>query len=382
MNVRIQQIAQIGGVNSMSRFAASWQRAVGFHEVAPVRPSFRLADDEDVDSSAPYVKKDVESSPEQQSRSLLREAFENYERRLSDHAIDTDLTPHEERAEDEVTEHTPLRGASSSRVVSYQNIPASWADSMFSLEPSLASGFGGSYGTMYASRASRAQPRPVNISEVFRDEAVKLVPEVPSGEEESQAFIIKQIEEQGVTYNVVVGQSTLPQTVFNSVNVLIGVGLLSLPLGLLYSGWVIGLVFLCFSAVATQYTAKLLAKCLDVDNSLITFADLAYVSFGPGARVATSVLFCLELIAACVALVILFADSLSALLPGLYAVTTWKAICGAALIPLSFLPLRLLSFTSVLGILCCLSSMFPHYLTMNILNTIPSFPINFDRRLV
>jgi vesicular inhibitory amino acid transporter len=369
MNVRLQTLAQIGGVNSMSRFAASWQRAANFHEVAPIRPSFRLADDgsEEDPSSPDYVRKDVESiSPQEHARSLLREAFENYGRRMSDNAVDTgDFAGMRDESQDEaITEATPLRGTSSSRVTSHGAIPSSWADSMFSLEPSLASGFGGSYGTMYASRASRAQPRPVpNISEVFRDENVKIFPEPTAGEEivdpnVGDPLIIKQIEEEGVTYTVVVGQSTLPQTVFNSVNVLIGVGLLSLPLGLLYSGWIIGLVFLCFAAVATQYTAKLLAKCLDVDNSLVTFADLAYVSFGSSARFAVSILFCLELIAACVALVILFADSLSALLPGFYSVITWKIICGVVLVPLSFLPLRLLSFTSVLGILCCLGSKF------------------------
>jgi vesicular inhibitory amino acid transporter len=133
------------------------------------------------------------------------------------------------------------------------------------------------------------------------------------------------------------------------------VGLLSLPLGLLYSGWVVGLLFLMFAAVSTQYTAKLLAKCLDVDNSLITFADLAYVSFGSSAQVATSLLFSIELVAACVALVILFADSLNALIPS-YSITMWKIVCGLILVPLTALPLRLLSFTSVLGILSCLGS--------------------------
>ena len=114
------------------------------------------------------------------------------------------------------------------------------------------------------------------------------------------------------------------------------------------------MIFFVFAAISTQYTAKILAKCLDVDSSLITFADLAYVSFGSKARVATSVLFCLELIAACVALVVLFADSLNALMPGVWGdVLGWKIICGFVLVPLTFLPLRLLSFTSVLGILCC-----------------------------
>ena len=176
-------------------------------------------------------------------------------------------------------------------------------------------------------------------------------------DKEREPLLVKQIEEDGNIINVVVGQSTMPQTVINSVNVLIGVGLLSLPLAFKYSGWVIGLTFFVFSAVTTAYTAKILAKCLDVDSSLITFADLAYVAFGKRARIAVSILFTLELVIMCVALVVLFADSLDALIPG-WGVVEWKIVCGLILLPLGLMPLRLLSFTSILGIFCCFASKF------------------------
>ena len=57
-------------------------------------------------------------------------------------------------------------------------------------------------------------------------------------DKEREPLLVKTVEgEDGTLETMIVGQSTLPQTVFNSVNVLIGVGLLSLPLGLKYSGW-------------------------------------------------------------------------------------------------------------------------------------------------
>lgn len=57
-------------------------------------------------------------------------------------------------------------------------------------------------------------------------------------DKEREPLLVKTVRsEEGKVEVVVVGQSTLPQTVFNSVNVLIGIGLLSLPLGLRYSGW-------------------------------------------------------------------------------------------------------------------------------------------------
>lgn len=58
------------------------------------------------------------------------------------------------------------------------------------------------------------------------------------GMKEREPLLVKRVErEDGKVVAVIVGQSTMPQTVFNSVNVLIGIGLLSLPLGIKYSGW-------------------------------------------------------------------------------------------------------------------------------------------------
>jgi vesicular inhibitory amino acid transporter len=179
--------------------------------------------------------------------------------------------------------------------------------------------------------------------------------ESAKGEGDREPILVKEVEQDGKVVLVVAGQSTLPQTIFNSTNVLIGVGLLSLPMGIKYAGWICGMVFLALSALVTAYTAKILAKCMDVDASLITFADLAFVSYGQRARIATSVLFTLELLAACVALVVLFADTLDALIPGV-GVTEWKVLCGLLLIPLNFAPLRLLSFSSVVGIFSTLCS--------------------------
>lgn len=116
------------------------------------------------------------------------------------------------------------------------------------------------------------------------------------------------------------------------------------------------MIILFLSATVTSYTAKLLAKCMDLDPSLITFSDLAYISYGRNARIATSILFTMELLAACVALIVLFADSLVLLFPGYLSLTSWKVICAMILVPLNFLPLRLLSFTSVVGIFSCFCS--------------------------
>jgi solute carrier family 32 (vesicular inhibitory amino acid transporter) len=51
-----------------------------------------------------------------------------------------------------------------------------------------------------------------------------------------------------------------------------------------------------------------------------------------------------------VALVVLFADSLNALIPDI-STTVWKLLSFLVFIPLSFVPLNILSYTSILGIL-------------------------------
>ena len=116
------------------------------------------------------------------------------------------------------------------------------------------------------------------------------------------------------------------------------------------------MIALALCAAVTSWTARILSRCMDLDPTVITFSDIAYISFGRKARVITSVLFTLELLAACVALIVLFADSLDLLLPDTLTVTEWKIVCTIILIPLQFAPLRVLSFTSFVGIVCVFSS--------------------------
>ena len=338
----------------MDRFAQSWQRAAEFFEITPARHSFRFAGEED-ETGEEFKRVDVEGGMRNQ-RSLLRQALESDGRRASENVISDDS---------ESTETTPLVGynAKPPAQADRTSIPSQSvghrqsyrSQSVFSLEPSLSSPFGGNYGTSFSSYINRLDERSTMPSDATYQDHV--LPETDDSKTTKEPLLVKQVEEDGKVINIIVGQSTLPQTVFNSVNVLIGIGLLSLPLALKYSGWIIGLSFFIFSAIITSYTAKVLAKCLNRDVSLISFADIAYVSFGSKARIAISFLFTLELLATCVALVVLFADTLHSLVSGL-SIAGWKILCGVIMIPLSFAPLRLLSFTSILGILCCFGSMY------------------------
>lgn len=336
-------------MNSIENFARSWQRAAGFAEIPPRQPSFISADEEEEPIGAQIS--DDEGSGEH--RSLLRQQLEPggapesvFGDNASSAQTEDDSSDWEGSAKPARVRGRPITGHA----------------------PYLASPFATKYDGLYGSLSSRVNASSMRHADrLFHEQQVG---GIQDPDKEHEPLLIKRVErEDGKLVQVVVGQSTLPQTVFNSVNVLIGVGLLSLPLGFRYSGWIVGMAFFLFSALATRYTAGILAKCLDVDRSLVTFADIAYTAFGTKGRVLTSVVFFFELIAACVALLVLFADSLDALIPG-WGVVEFKILGGVILVPLSFVPLRYLSFTSVLGIMSCIGSRERHVFTLeNVLMT-------------
>lgn len=174
------------------------------------------------------------------------------------------------------------------------------------------------------------------------------------------SILIQKLKSEKLDNKVVikiVGQSTQPQTVFNSVNVLIGIGLFALPLGLKYSGWILGITMLALFALGTLFTAELLSRCLDTDPSLISYGDLGYASFGPIGRALISILFSLDLLGAGVSLFILFGDSLNALFPEI-SITQFKLLGFLLICPLSFVPLSILSNVSLLGIASTLGTIF------------------------
>ncbi|CZT05415.1 related to amino acid transport protein [Rhynchosporium graminicola] len=351
IGLHLNALAQVGGVNSIENFARSWTRAAGFPEVTPQRPSFIYSGDQDrgTDGTLEYGRTDAEYGRVPRT-SLIRAHLA--EHGSPENALEDESTM---GAESDPSTPRPLDHQESERkrlgsdMLSLQG-SVRGSPSMFAIPPHLATPMSNTLGTSYGTvQSSLSEHSMTHAGQLWKQQQVK---QIIHGEGDREPLLVKEVEQDGKIVLAVAGRSTLPQTIFNSTNVLIGVGLLSLPMGIKYAGWVVGMTFLLFSAIVTAYTARLLSKCMDVDASLITFADLAYISYGQKARIATSVLFMLELLAACVALVVLFADTLDLLIPGV-GVNQWKILCGILLIPLNFAPLRLLSFSSVLGIFSC-----------------------------
>lgn len=339
ISMRINSITQVGGVNSLENFARSWSRAAGFAEIPARRPSFVLSQEDDE-----IGRKSASPTSPAETRSLLRQQ------------IDREGTS-SEVFEDESNFHLPDEEAQ--RTQEGDKPRRETSNDVLDQAPYLASTYASNSEGIYGSLSSRVNEQSMRHAGNLYHNQQLTGHQVPS--KETEPLLVKVIEQKdGQRVQIVVGQSTLPQTVFNSVNVLIGVGLLSLPMGLKYSGWLIGMLFFFFAAVTTRYTAGVLAKCLDIDTSLVGFADIAWKAFGTRGSLATGFLFTVELLAACVALVVLFGDTFDALIPG-WGVVSWKIFGGIVLVPLSFVPLRFLSFTSVLGIIACLGSKFTSF---------------------
>ncbi|KAL2887198.1 transmembrane amino acid transporter [Ceratocystis lukuohia] len=364
---RLAALTDIGGVNSIRSFTRSWQRAAGFQEVIPRRPSFQFAPDYAPEVGAlDYDHSAIEDGPQPHTAAPGLLGAQIRSGSLPDGTTNAnagtpppsggDFRERERKAlEDELAGALAGRspGGSGHQRSSFSSSSDMRMGSLFAVPPHLADPLVGSYQSYhsYGSVNSILTDRS-GIARAWQQQQQQQQQQGSDGTAEHREIppiLVREVEQDGKIVLAVEGQSTLPQTIFNSINVLIGVGLLSLPMGVRYAGWICGMILLAAAALVCSYTAKLLAKCMDLDQSIITFSDLAYISFGSKARIATSILFTLELLAACVAL-----NSLELLIPGFMSSVQWKIVCCVLIAPLNFVPLRLLSFTSVIGIFCCL----------------------------
>ncbi|KAI3662508.1 hypothetical protein MP638_003648 [Amoeboaphelidium occidentale] len=154
---------------------------------------------------------------------------------------------------------------------------------------------------------------------------------------------------------------TTSQFIFNSINIFIGVGLLSLPYMFKMGGWIIGTFLILSAAWFSRYMIRILIKAMIANNSN-SYSDIGEKLFGTKGKFLVTALLFGELFFCSCSYVILVGDTLYTILETRYAgewfcnVFTLKLIAflGIMMPTTLITSFRVLSIGSVVGIMTSL----------------------------
>lgn len=107
---------------------------------------------------------------------------------------------------------------------------------------------------------------------------------------------------------------TFLRTVFNGLNTLAGLGILSVPYALASGGW-LTLVLFVLIAVICFYTGILLKRCMDSNSFVRTYPDIGELAFGLKGKILVATFMYLELYLVSIEFLVLEGDNLDKLFP-------------------------------------------------------------------
>ena len=151
-------------------------------------------------------------------------------------------------------------------------------------------------------------------------------------------------------------KSSTAETIANILNLLMGMGILSLPFAFFKLGWFLSIGFILMFAIMAFYTGTLISTILSMNENVKSMYEMVDAAFSLRGRMVFGFVFMLELFTASIAMIILFADSIIMLFPELADYKTGLMV-GAVLLltPLtmmdSFKSLAVFSYLGLVSII-------------------------------